>query len=419
MATFDELGLCNVVLKILKRVHFRSPSDVQSTCIPQILAGKDVIGIANTGSGKTAAFALPIVDMLSRDPYGIFALCLSPTRELANQIADQFTVFGAGTGLNCMVITGGEDLIQQATALSRRPNIVVATPGRLFEHFMHSSNTVQYFSKLKCLILDEADRLLDSSFAAELKYLMSNLPQQRQTLMFSATITKSVTALQSMLGDAVFYYEDKSVKKTAVRCSQSYCFMPERIKDVNLVKLVRELALVEAKRTIIFTATIQKCELLSQMLTTLGIPSSSLHAAKKQKERLNSLGVFKNGTVQILVATDVAARGLDLPSVDMILNYDVPTDVRQYIHRIGRTARFEASGKAVTFVTQFDILKLKHIEKTIGQQLDSYELEGSSGAELVGEVFAARRVAKMRMASPGGFDEKLRAKKKRLQSNWF
>lgn len=417
-ASFEDLRLNDALLRNLKRLHFETPSEVQAKCIPEILDGRDVLGVANTGSGKTAAFALPILHLLTKDPYGVFALCLSPTRELAYQIAEQFTAFSAGMTLSCEVIIGGEDTIRQAACLISRPNIVIATPGRLMEHFMQSRDIVRCFSKIRFLILDEADRLLDCSFSSEMRYVLSKLPQKRQTLMLSATITKSVAALHCMVGEDAFYYEDTAAGKTASGCVQLYCFMPERLKDVYIVKLLRTLVALESSRAIVFCGTVQRCELLTQMLCTLDMQAASLHAAKRQKERIDTLNSFRGGLVQILVGTDVAARGLDLPAIDLVVNYDVPTDARQYVHRIGRTARFHATGKAVTMVTQYDVAKIKNIEQTIGKQLEHFDLQELDEAKLVGEVFAAKRVAKLQMASPGGFDEKLRAKKRRLERTY-
>ena len=413
MTSFDKLGLSGVLLRNIRQLGFTEPSSVQKSCIPPILQGRDVIGIANTGSGKTAAFALPVVHVLSVDPHGVFALCLSPTRELAYQIAEQFAVFSVGMSLRCEVVIGGEDLLRQASSLSKRPHIVVATPGRLLEHFMHSSDTIECFQRLKFLILDEADRLLDSSFEAELRYLLTNLPQKRQTLMFSATITPSVIALKPLLGQRAFYYEEKGELTTPTGCAQYYCFMPEKVKDTYLVHVLRELVSSKSTRAMIFCPTVQKCEMVSHMLHNLGIAACSLHAAKKQRDRHSTLNAFKSTMVKILVATDVAARGLDLPDVELVVNYDIPSDPRQYIHRIGRTARFHATGQAISLVTQYDVGKIKKIEKHLGHELEEFQVQEADVNKLVGEVFASRKMAKLHMASPGGFDEQLSAKKKR------
>lgn len=411
MTTFNELGLSASVLRNVARLGLHIPSAVQTACIPAILARKDVIGIARTGSGKTATFALPLVHRLLEDPFGIFALCISPTRELAHQIAEQFMVFSAGTNLRCDVIIGGEDLIKQSNLLLQRPHVIVATPGRLLEHFMFSADVVKCFEKLQCLVLDEADRLLDVSFEAELRYILSRLPQLRQTLLFSATVTQSVTALQSLLGTNAFYYEDAGTSKVVLRCEQLYAFMPERIKDIYLIQIIRELS-VETTRMIVFSSTVQKCEMLSQLLSALGTRASSLHSAKKQRDRCGTLNSFKNGSVKILVATDVAARGLDIPDVELVINYDVPMDYRQYIHRVGRTARFDKTGRAVTLVTQYDVTKIKSIEQNIGHQLRQVTLRGLHMKHLVNEVFAARRLVKFRLASLAGFKEQFRSKRR-------
>jgi ATP-dependent RNA helicase DDX49/DBP8 len=413
--TFESLGLSDTILRNVKHVGFRNASAVQATCIPAILDGKDVIGVANTGSGKTAAFVLPIVDTLSKDPFGIYALCLSPTRELAYQIAEQFQLFSTGMALSCEVIIGGEDLLSQSSSLLKRPNFVVATPGRLMEHLMNTNCTIQCFNKLRCLVLDEADRLLEPSFEAELKYLFAVLPRKRQTLMFSATITSSVLACHSLRKQHTIYFEQASTPRTVANCAQYYCFMPERVKDVYLLYVLRrELKAIPAGRTIVFASTVYKCEMISIMLNALNLHSISLHAVKKQRARRAALHSFKSGVSNILVATDVAARGLDLPSIHAVINYDLPADPRQYIHRVGRTARFTAAGTAVNLVNQYDVAKFKHVENEIGQKLESYTICQEEVVKLIGETFAARRLAKTQMAAPGGFEEACRSKKLRI-----
>jgi len=409
-SSFQSLGLNAALLRTIKRLGFTSPSYIQRTCIPAILAGEDVIGIANTGSGKTAAFVLPIVHILNHDPYGIFALCLCPTRELAYQIAEQLTLFGSSLSLTCEVVVGGEDLLKQTTALLRRPNVVIATPGRLVEHFMHSNDVKKCFQKLKCLVLDEADRLLEETFESELRYLINSLPSRRQTLMFSATITPSVTAVQTLSNIKAAYFEESGKSKVVDGCQQLYCFMPEKIKDVYLVYLVRSLLPKSTSRGIIFTSTIKKCEMVAQMLKILHIPALALHAVQKQRDRRSALSMFKSGVVNILVATDIASRGLDIPAVEVVLNYDVPKDPRQYIHRVGRTARFQTSGKAVTLVTQYDVKMVSDIEAVIGRRLENFETNEERITALIGDVFAARKLAKIQMNGAGGFEEALKAK---------
>jgi len=412
--SFQSLGLEEPLLSTLAQLHFKVPSYIQAACIPSILQGKNVIGVANTGCGKTAAFVIPIISMLSKDPFGIFALCLCPTRELAYQIAEQLTLFSVYLSVSVEVLVGGEDVLKQSKSLLARPNVVVATPGRLVEHLIHSDDIKSCFLKLQCLILDEADRLLDASFDSELRYILANLPRRRQTLMFSATITSNISALQTLTGSNVVYFEESGRSKTVNTCEHLYSFMPEKIKDVYLVYFVRNLLPAVNRRAIIFTSTIQKCELISQILSVMKIGSLSLHSVKRQAERRSTLSMFKSGIVNVLVATDVAARGLDIPAVHLVINYDLSKDPTQYIHRVGRTARFQAIGKALTLVTQYDVKSVKDIEKHIGKQLLEISVDEEQLVTSIGEVFAARKLAKIRMATAGGFDETLLANKRRL-----
>ena len=231
--SFRMLGLNQWLCSNVNALGIKNPTAVQQGCIPPILQGQDVIGTAQTGTGKTAAYALPILQLLASDPFGIHCLCMTPTRELAIQIAAQFVAFSAGMTLRCQVIVGGEDIRIQASALITRPHIVVATPGRLMEHFMYDKTLVKSFSNLRCLVLDEADRLLDPGFEAELRIIMHNLPcRNRQTLLFSATITRSISALQQVTMTKALHFEAFEGLKVVAQCKQEYLFVPAKVKEV-------------------------------------------------------------------------------------------------------------------------------------------------------------------------------------------
>lgn len=414
-ASFRALGLSQWLSSNVIALGITKPTPVQRGCIPPILKGRDVIGTAQTGTGKTAAFALPILQLLGNDPYGIFCLCLTPTRELATQISDQFVAFSAGMTLRCQVIVGGEDIRTQGSALMTRPHIVVATPGRLMEHFMYDASLSKAFAKLRFLVLDEADRLLDPGFEAELRIIMHNIPSsRRQTLLFSATITRSISALQEVTMKKALHFEAFEGLKVVERCEQEYCFVPAKVKEVYLVHLLSKAAEWGVRSIIVFAGTVHTCQLLQETLTMLGIECVALHAVKKQRHRTASLARFKSGEVNILVATDVASRGLDIPTVDMVINHDVPAVPRDYVHRVGRTARAGRGGRAITLVSQYDISLVHQIEDITGIQMS--EVPDLSEAEVlkdISRVFAARRGAKMKMGESGGFDDQLRERKSR------
>ena len=412
---FRELGLNSWLCGNIASMGIVTATPVQRGCIPAILAGRDVIGVAQTGTGKTAAFVLPILQMLGREPYGIFCLCITPTRELASQISEQFIAFSSGMTLRCDTVFGGENIRAQAKSLMLRPHITVATPGRLMDHFLHSSAVGKCFKNIRCLVLDEADRLLDPGFEAELQAIMHNLPTaNRQTMMFSATITKSISALQDLTLGKALLFEAPQDNQVVSRCTEEYCFIPSKVKEVYLVHLLEKAHVEGVRSIIVFTGTIQKCQMLKEMLTVLGVNCVALHAAKKQAHRLASLSRFKSGEVQTMVATDIASRGLDIPTVDMVINYDVPLIPLDYVHRIGRTARAGRAGRAITLVTQHDVSLVHQIERiTCRKLVQLSELSEEATLKDMARVFAARRAANLNNGGACGFDDILRQRRAR------
>ncbi|OUM66829.1 hypothetical protein PIROE2DRAFT_40497, partial [Piromyces sp. E2] len=321
--------------------------------------GKDVIGSAKTGSGKTAAFALPILQKLAEDPFGVFALVLTPTRELAFQIAEQFRALGSSINLKQSIVVGGLDMMTQAIELSRKPHIVIATPGRLVDHINSSTNAI-HFKRIKFLVLDEVDRLLDSTFASSLEIILNELPKNRQTLLFSATITPEIEELKNSSKKEMFMYRCNERYDVVEKLVQKYLFIPSMIKDVYLSYILNNC--FENKTIIIFTGKCRTCERLNIMLRELGYRTTSLHAIMSQNERLSSLAKFKSKIVKILIATDVAGRGLDIENVQVVINYDIPASPVDYIHRIGRTARAGRGGISLSLITEHDIELIQNIE---------------------------------------------------------
>ena len=297
--------------------------------------GKDCIGCAKTGSGKTAAFALPILDKLSDDPYGIFALVLTPTRELAFQIKDQFSAIGAHINVRVSVVIGGLDMMVQSQELARQPHVVVATPGRLADHI--SSGDGLKLDKIKFLVLDEADRLFEPCFEPDLATIFSSLPTKRQTLLFSATLTDSIEELKQMSPSPPHVYISPSEVATVETLTQQYMCVPEMMRNASLAHILQEH--VADKTCIVFTHSCKSAQLLTIALKKLGLSVTALHSILSQNSRLSSLAKFKSGVVKLLVATDVGSRGLDIPLVSFVINYNTPSSPTDYIHRVGRTAR--------------------------------------------------------------------------------
>ncbi|KHJ82842.1 DEAD/DEAH box helicase [Oesophagostomum dentatum] len=513
--TFKDLGVCDPLCEACERLDWKTPTKIQSAAFPYALKGRDVIGLAETGSGKTAAFALPILQSLLETPQKLFALVLTPTRELAFQIAQQFEALGAGIGLVVAVIVGGVDMTTQALALAKRPHIIVATPGRLVDHL---ENTKGFnLRALKYLVMDEADRILNMDFEVELDKILRVIPKDRHTYLFSATMTKKVAKLERaslkdparvevstkyktvdklrqhylfipfkykalesdwwLVSSATDFYIDHmrllcitavivggvdmttqalalakrphiivatpgrlvdhlentkgfnlralkylvmdeadrilnmdfeveldkilrvipkdrhtylfsatmtkkvakleraSLKdparvevstkyKTVDKLRQHYLFIPFKYKEAYLVYLLNELA---GNTAIVFCATCNSAMQTAMLLRQLGMQAVPLHGQMGQEKRLGALNKFKSKTKDILVCTDVASRGLDIPHVDLVVNYDVPSQSKDYIHRVGRTARAGRAGLAVTFVTQYDVEVYQKIEAHIGK----------------------------------------------------
>lgn len=416
--TFKSLGLSDWLCSVCRSLGMAYPTEVQRGCIPGVLAGQDVIGLAQTGSGKTAAFALPILQSLARDPYGVFALTLIPTRELAIQIAEQYRALGAGMSLKECTVIGGVDMQQQTKELARRPHIVVATPGRLKGLLDADSTLKASFSRVKFLVLDEADRLLEPSFADELRTILSALPPQgRQTLLFSATMTKSLIDLQAASLQNALVFKAYEGIKTADRLKEEYIFIPDKVKEVYLVDLLDRLQELKVRSAIIFCSTCKGCHLLSIVLEQLGIPAASLHSGKPQKQRIAALSAFKSEIVPLLLATDVASRGLDIPTVDLVINFDLPSLPRDYVHRVGRTARAGRSGWSLSFICQHDVELVHKIEDLIGHKLVEFKTDESKVLKGITRVYAAKRAALLNVAEEEGADPKDRRIKKILKSN--
>ncbi|KAI1786697.1 P-loop containing nucleoside triphosphate hydrolase protein [Ganoderma leucocontextum] len=441
--TFETMGISSGLVSALAKMSIRSPTQIQAACIPPLLAGRDCIGNAKTGSGKTIAFALPILQKLSLDPYGIFALVLTPTRELAFQISEQFAVLGAPLNLRTAVVVGGVDMMAQALELGHRPHVVVATPGRIVD-LLKSTSGEWDLSRVKFLVLDEADRLLTPSFAPELSYLFETLPKERQTCLFTATLTAAV----ERVADAPpkhgkqkpFIHRMTASVETVETLKQHFILVPSHVREAYLYHLLcnppestlhlrrapPEPTKSSSKQkggrskpskkgkpqkksadddeppeqpppTIIFCTHPRAAAYLTHLLQTLRIRTTALHSRLTQRERLSSLSLFRASVVPVLVSTDVGARGLDIEDVAIVINWDIPSEPEEYTHRVGRTARAGRGGVAVSFVTERDEERILKVEERIGVKLAEMSLPEGKVLEKLNAVATAKRLANMEL----------------------
>ncbi|XP_059809608.1 probable ATP-dependent RNA helicase DDX47 isoform X3 [Hypanus sabinus] len=394
--TFRDLGVTEVLCEACEQLGWKSPTSIQKEALPVALQGRDIIGLAETGSGKTGAFALPILQALLEKPQRLFALVLTPTRELAFQISEQFEALGSSIGVKSAVIVGGIDMMSQSLALAKKPHVIIATPGRLMDHLQNTKGF--NLRALKYLVMDEADRILNMDFEVEVDKILKVIPRERKTYLFSATMTKKVQKLQrAALKDPVKCAVSTKYQ-TVEKLQQYYVFIPSKFKDCYLVYILNELA---GNSFIIFCSTCNNTQRTALLLRNLGFTAIPLHGQLNQNKRLGALNKFKAKSRSILLATDVASRGLDIPHVDVVINFDIPTHSKDYIHRVGRTARAGRSGKSITFVTQYDVELFQRIEHLIGKKLPAFPTEEEEVMMLVERVSEAQRIARLELRERG------------------
>ena len=372
MTSFADLGLAQPILAALTSLKYDHPTPIQTQAIPHVMLGRDLQGIAQTGTGKTAAFALPILHRLmvtKKQPprRGARVLVLSPTRELASQIAQSFRDYGRQTGLRTALMFGGVPKAKQAKAVANGIDILVATPGRLMDHMQDGAVTL---NGVEVLVLDEADHMLDLGFIVPIRRIVQTIPPTRQTLFFSATMPKEIAVLaKQMLRDPV-QVAVNPVATTAQRVEQRVMFVETSRKRQVLADLLRNSAMT---RTLVFTRTKHGADRVTQHLEAAGQPTAAIHGDKSQPQRERALQAFKDGRVRVLVATDIAARGIDVDGVSHVINFDLPNVPEAYVHRIGRTARAGHAGIAISFCDSSERANLRGIEKLINARLQVEE----------------------------------------------
>jgi ATP-dependent RNA helicase RhlE len=382
LQNFEELGLSKPVLAALQEAGYTEPTTIQRRTIGLILNGLNVLASAETGSGKTAAFALPIVDCLQEPGDKPRALVLAPTRELALQVSSQFKIFGKNLGLKVVTLYGGTGMDQQLRALKGKIDIIVATPGRLNDYLERKAVDL---SKVEMLVLDEADRLLDLGFMPQVRRIVSKVNKERQTLMFSATIDDRIGRLANEFSEDPVIVKINTERVESTTIDQQFVHVTEFNKDALLLKLLGDFG---AEAVLVFTRTKRKAGWVSDRLQDAKVNSEEIHGDLSQSQREKALRKFRAGEIAVLVATDVAARGLDIPSISHVVNYDLPDTPEDYVHRIGRTGRAGKCGIAVSFISEEQRHLVRDIEKVMGRTLES---TGTAGAPPPRKIIPARR----------------------------
>jgi ATP-dependent RNA helicase RhlE len=366
--SFDELGLSPPILQSIREVGFEHPTPIQSAVIPPALRGRDVIALAQTGSGKTAAFVIPLAEKLQHGG-GLRALIVSPTREIALQTQAFIELFGKSHGLTAACLIGGVKMKGQMNALSQHPDIIVATPGRLLDHINRKSVRVNAVEEL---VLDEADHMLDLGFLPQVRQILGKLPKTRRTMMFSATMPPAIEELaRTMLRDPL-RIDITPVGRAAVGITHRlYVVAPENKRPALLALLHQELG-----STLVFTRRKVDAEWLYHILQRQGHPVARIHSDQSQGKRVQALSNFREGSHRILVATDIAGRGIDVPGIEHVINFDIPENVEDYIHRAGRTARVDREGIVSSIVTWQDLMMARQIEEALGHPIPRCTVAG-------------------------------------------
>jgi ATP-dependent RNA helicase RhlE len=370
---FDQLSLDPRLLRNVRAAGYETPTPIQSAAIPPALEGHDLIGTAQTGTGKTAAFVLPILQRLLKNPPSARgrarALIVTPTRELAEQINDTIKALGRDTGLRSATIYGGVSMLPQERALRDGVEILVACPGRLLDHI---DRRTARLDNLEVLVLDEADRMFDMGFLPSVRRILSHVPAKRQTMLFSATFPPEI---EQLAGQALRNPQRLAVglSRPATTVTHALYPVPQHLKTGLTLELLKQ---TDTRSVLIFTRTKHRASRLAQQLERSGYRVTSLHSNRSQNQRQAALDGFRDGTYQIMVATDIAARGIDVDRISHVINYDIPDTADAYIHRIGRTGRAEREGDAFTMITSEDDLMVRTIERAVGQRIPRQTIAG-------------------------------------------
>ncbi len=364
---FKELKLGSVILANLERAGYKEATPIQEKSIPPLLQGRDLLGCAQTGTGKTAAFALPILETLEGKKHqktdGPLVLVLAPTRELALQIEENFRIYGRGLSARSTVIFGGVSQKPQEAALKRKPEILVATPGRLLDLMGQGIISLR---EIRWFVLDEADRMLDMGMGPDVRRIIRQLPEKRQTMLFSATLPQEIRRLMAALLKDPVTVEAAPASTPGEAIAQSLYLVGKKEKSPLLIQLLQE---EQPDSVLVFSRTKHGANRITKSLLGAGITARAIHGNKSQSARQEALGYFRSGKIQVLVATDIAARGIDVEKLSLVVNYDLPEVPETYVHRIGRTGRAGADGRAVSFCAPEESEQLRGIQRLLGEKI--------------------------------------------------
>jgi ATP-dependent RNA helicase RhlE len=410
---FTTFGLSDPLVRGILATGYAAPTEIQSQAIPAAIRGRDIIGCAQTGTGKTAAFVLPILDRLGHEPAAkervAKALILTPTRELALQIEKAIRGYGRFVDIRTLAVYGGVNIKGQLNALKRGVDIVVATPGRLMDHMGRGTIDLKH---IEVLVLDEADRMLDMGFINDVQRIVSILPGKRQTMLFSATISQEVKSLAAEMQKSPEMIQIGRPRNPIETITQH--IYPVR-KEQKMDLLVHMLGDSQMYSVLVFSRTKRGADKINRRLKRAGVVSVAIHSGRTQGQRLLAMDGFKRNTYQVMVATDIAARGISIEGISHVINYDVPVFAEDYVHRIGRTGRATATGDAITFVSYDEQKYLRKIENFIGREFESERCEGF--AYVKSDSLQPRRADEskpvQRMSVPSAAGKKLRAPRRR------
>ncbi|MDQ0216312.1 ATP-dependent RNA helicase DeaD [Oikeobacillus pervagus] len=363
MTKFMDLGLSPTILKSIDQMGFEEATPIQAATIPESLKGKDLIGQAQTGTGKTAAFGIPLLEKINTKSGSIQGLIIAPTRELAIQVSEELYKIGSHKRVRVLAVFGGQDIHRQIRALKNRPHIIVGTPGRILDHINRRTLKLEY---LQTLVLDEADEMLNMGFIQDIEAILSHVPKERQTLLFSATMPAPIKAIAEKFMNNPEMIAVKAKEMTVPLIEQFFIKAQEREKFDLLSRL---LDVQSPELAIVFGRTKRRVDELSRALNIRGYSAEGIHGDLSQAKRISVLRKFKEGKIDVLVATDVAARGLDISGVTHVYNYDIPQDPESYVHRIGRTGRAGNEGMAITFVAPREMGYLREVEQTTKRRM--------------------------------------------------
>ena len=357
---FNTLGIAPKLLEVLKHLQFTTPTPIQHQCIPAALEGKDIVGIAQTGTGKTLAFGIPMLQLLGRNKGQ--GLILLPTRELALQVNEVLQTIGKQLGLRTAVLIGGASSREQVLAMRRGPHVIVSTPGRLIDHLQQKNLTLE---NVKIIVLDEADRMMDIGFMPQIKQILSAAPKERQTLMFSATMPNAIAEMAARFMKMPWRIEVAPAGTAAARVEHEIFMVPKEMRVQLLDKILSE----NSGTVLLFSRTKRGAKKIAGFVRNMNQTAIEIHSDRSLSQRQAALAGFKTGKYRVLVATDIAARGIDVEGISLVINYDLPDNPDDYVHRIGRTGRAGSSGKAISFATPEDRGDIHKIEKLIRKPL--------------------------------------------------